>query len=181
MMNRYSKRDYTGKRISLKELSTVIYYSAGLRRRNYPDIGNRFYPSAGSRYPIELYPIVLQCENISPGIYHYHLKTHSLEFLWTYPDLENRVFNNIKQPEFKTASVMFALTAVTSRSELKYGPRGYRYVYMEAGHVSQNFYLAAAGLNLGCCSVGGFLDDGIDRLLNIDGFIEHTLLMLSFG
>lgn len=128
-----------------------------------------------------MYPIVFSCEGVNPGIYHYHLRNHSLEFLWTYPDLKDRVFRNVKQQEFRRSSVLFVITAITNRTEFKYGPRGFRYILMEVGHVCQNLYLGAAGLSLGSCSLGGFLDRGFDKLLDLDGYIEKTLVVIPVG
>lgn len=164
-----------------RELSTLLHYAAGIRSTGVDVSGNRFYPSAGARYPIEVYPIILNCTGIKPGIYHYHVRDHCLEFLWTYPDLNDRVLKNIKQQEFNKSSCIFVITAVSSRTELKYGPRGYRHILMEVGHVCQNLYLTASGLNLGVCSIGGFLDSGFNALLDLDGYIEKTLLVVSAG
>lgn len=181
MENRKSVREFSGQPTTERELSTILHYTAGIRSSGVDVTGNRFYPSAGARYPIEIYPIVLNCVGIKPGIYHYHVRSHSLEFLWTYPDLNDRLLKNIKQHEFISSSCIFVITAVSNRTELKYGPRGYRHILMEVGHVCQNLYLTAAGLNLGACAIGGFLDSGFNTLLDLDGYIEKTLLVVSVG
>lgn len=181
MMNRKSSREFSGAQITRKQLSTLLYYTAGLRNKRGEDVGNRFYPSAGARYPIEVYPIIWNCEGIKPGIYHYHVRDHTLEFMWTYDDLLDTVFKNIKQQNFRDGGCLFVITAVSNRTEFKYGPRGYRHILMEVGHVCQNTYLAAAGLDLGCCSIGGFLDQGFNALLDVDGYIEKTMLVVSLG
>lgn len=181
MLNRRSDREFSRNPITIKQLSTILYYSAGIRPNGKDITGNRFYPSAGARYPIEIYPIVFNCQGINPGIYHYHVRSHSLEFLWTHPNLNERVMNNIKQQEFAKSSCMFVITAVTSRTELKYGPRGYRHILMEIGHVCQNLYLTSSGLTIGACSIGGYLDSGFNDLLDLDGYIEKTLLVVAIG
>lgn len=181
MMRRKSTRQFSGLPLSKRQISTILYYTNGLRIKGAKDIGNRFYPSGGARYPLELYPIILNCEGIPTGVYHYHIKSHSLEFLWDYDDLEERVFNNIKQQEFRGCGCVMVVTAVTNRTEAKYGARGLRLILMEVGHLCQNLYLVATGMGIGTCSVGGFLDNGFNKILDIDGYIEKTQLVLPIG
>ncbi|MDF5808502.1 hypothetical protein P4123_14470 [Pseudomonas aeruginosa] len=40
-------------------------------------------PSGGSLHPVEVYPIVLNVDGIERGIYHYSVRRHGLERLWT--------------------------------------------------------------------------------------------------
>lgn len=51
----------------------------------------------------------------------------------------------------------------------------------EAGHLAQNICLLAGELNLGCCPIGGFLDEKVDRLLDIDKQKERSLYILALG
>ena len=49
-----------------------------------PDLGPtslRNYPSGGARYPLEVYPVVLNVQGLAQGFYHYHPFHHRLEFL----------------------------------------------------------------------------------------------------
>jgi SagB-type dehydrogenase family enzyme len=79
------------------------------------------------------------------------------------------------------ASVNWLWTAVTQRTFWKYGQRGTRYIYLDAGHAGQNLYLAAAALGLGCCAIGAFFDDEINSLLGVDGENETIVYMASVG
>ncbi|MCC6052995.1 MAG: nitroreductase family protein, partial [Desulfurococcaceae archaeon] len=44
---------------------------------------------------------------------------------------------------------------------------GFRYIYMEAGHIGQNIYLASAELDLGTVAVGAFHDEEIKRIIGL--------------
>jgi len=66
------------------------------------------------------------------------------------------------------ASCVFSITAVTERTARRYGTRAERYVQLEAGHVTQNVLLMAAGLGLGGTPVGAFNDDAVARTLGLD-------------
>jgi len=52
---------------------------------------------------------------------------------------------------------------------------------MDAGHIGQNLYLAATGLGLGCCTVGAFFDEEVDRLVGIDGEKEISVYLGAVG
>ena len=178
LFKRMSQRIFSNKRISNEKLSALLYYSAGLKTFREPWTGNRFYPSAGSRYPLETYVITINSE-LPQGIYHYYLKNHSLEKI--------RIFDNfgwdkfVTQPGFKNPACLIVLTAVFKRNTIKYGDRGYRFVLMESGHLSQNFYLTAVSIWLGCCLMGGFQDDKFNQLIDIDGKEESVLAVLVIG
>ena len=73
------------------------------------------------------------------------------------------------------------MTAVFSRTQNKYGERGYRYVLLEAGHVGQNLALAAEALGLRCAPLAGTRDETIETLLDIDGVTESLVYTLVFG
>ncbi|MDI6826751.1 MAG: SagB/ThcOx family dehydrogenase [Candidatus Aenigmarchaeota archaeon] len=59
------------------------------------------------------------------------------------------------------------ITADFSRTTSKYGERGERYVYLEAGHSAQNVYLQVTALNLGSVVVGAFNDQEVQNVLSI--------------
>jgi SagB-type dehydrogenase family enzyme len=63
----------------------------------------------------------------------------------------------------------------------KYGERAYRYIYMDAGHVAQNLYLAATALDLASCAVGAFFDDEVNKVLDLDGRDETAIYMATVG
>ena len=58
-------------------------------------------------------------------------------------------------------------TAVIPRSEVKYGINAYRFALLEAGHMAQNAYLLCTKNGLGCCTIGGFVNDAIVELLDL--------------
>jgi SagB-type dehydrogenase family enzyme len=59
--------------------------------------------------------------------------------------------------------------------------RAYRYIYMDAGHIAQNLYLAATALGLGCCAIGALYDEEVNRLVGADGVDETTVYMCAVG
>jgi SagB-type dehydrogenase family enzyme len=85
------------------------------------------------------------------------------------------------QGMLEEAACVFIWTAIVERSKWKYRERAYRYIYMDAGHIGQNLYLAATALNLGCCTVGAFFDEEVDRLIGVDGKEEISIYLGAVG
>lgn len=183
IQQRRSIRDFSGEPLKLEEISKLLYLANGITGVLQSDIplALRAAPSAGALYPIELYPIVLNVADVRPGVYHYNVKAHVLELLQpgNYRDL---LYNyTLKQEMILTASVVFLLTAVFKRTKSKYGERGYRYVLLDAGHIAQNLYLTATAMKLGVVSIGGFYDDALNQLLNVDGVDEAVVYIITVG
>jgi len=170
ILSRRSQREFKGKYISLRELSYILFLSCGISRIE-DEQPRRTYPSAGALYPIEVYPIILRVKNTPPGIYHYNVREHVLEKIKEekLTSLQKKVKLICCNQEFvEKAAVCFILTAIFTRTLRKYGERGYRYILLEGGHIGQNFYLTSTSLNLKCYAIGGFLDDEIRKLLDIE-------------
>lgn len=181
LANRESKRKFTMDNIKIKDLSSLLYFSAGLKSLVLKKNENRrFYPSAGARYPLEIYPFVFHVENIKPAIYHYHLKSHSLEKILAEPFYKDTM-KQFSQPWIHRASVLFVISAIFDRTEGKYGDRGLRHVYTEYGHIAQNISLIAEELGLGCCSIGGFVDDGLNTQIDFDKIDESVIGVIAVG
>lgn len=77
--------------------------------------------------------------------------------------------------------MLIIITAVFSRTIVKYKERGWRYIFFEAGHLSQNIYLISKLLKLNCCAIGGFLDEEIIKLLDLSPKNELPLYLIAIG
>jgi len=75
----------------------------------------------------------------------------------------------------------FVWTAVIPRTKWKYRERCYRYIYLDAGHIGENLYLAVEALGLGCCTIGAFYDEEINQLIGVDGIEETTIYLGVVG
>jgi len=64
---------------------------------------------------------------------------------------------------------------------VKYKDRGYRYIFIEAGHLGQNISLVAKNLNLSTCAIGGFIDEELNNLLDIDSQKESVIYIFAVG
>ncbi len=177
---RRSIRDFFPAAISFWELSQLLWATQGITWRAW-GVDFRAAPSAGALYPIETYVVVNRVEELVPGLYHYQVKERELAVLKEGDFGRDLARAGLGQGMLEQAACVFAWTAVVGRSKWKYRERAYRYIYMDVGHVGQNFYLAATALNLGCCTVGAFFDEEVDRLIGVDGKEEISVYLGAVG
>jgi SagB-type dehydrogenase family enzyme len=85
------------------------------------------------------------------------------------------------QELLEEAACVFVWTAIVGRSKWKYRERAYRYIYMDVGHIGQTLYLAATALDIGCCGVGAFFDEEVDRVMGVDGKNEISVYVGAVG
>ncbi len=180
ILNRHSTRSYSKTPLNLKELGLLLFGMCGLTRI-HPEFAFRTTPSAGGLYPIEVYPIINNVENLKPGVYHYDIKEHALECIQE-GDFRVETCNAcLGQKLVKDSAVNFIWTVIIDRSRWKYLQRCYRYIYLDCGHIAQNFYLVAEALNLGSCTIGALYDDEVNDILGIDGVYETVIYIGVVG
>ncbi len=187
LTTRRTARSFSEEPLSIDELSKLLHYSYGITGEAPETFSDGTYqklrasPSGGGLYPLEIYLVIFNVENVENGLYHYFVKEHCIELISAgdyRPFMSECVlFKDIVDK----AAVMFIVTAVFLRHKFKYGERGYRYTLLDAGHFGQNLYLTATALKLGCVAVCGFIDDKIDSFLNVDGVNESTVYTLCVG
>jgi len=180
LSHRRSVRDYSATPISLEELSQLLWATQGVTARA-GQYAFRTAPSAGALYPIETYIVVNRVRDLAEGIYHYDVRGHKLEVVRKGSFGEELAQAALGQGMLQEGAFAFVWTAVVARSKWKYRERAYRYIYMDAGHIGQNAYLAAEALGMGCCTVGAFLDEEVNSIMGIDGKSEIAVYLCSVG
>jgi SagB-type dehydrogenase family enzyme len=185
ILGRSSCRDYGFKAMTLDETSAVLRAGYGVKGIKYwEDVGflARTIPSGGALYPLEIYLIVNRIENIPKGVYHYCIKPALLEQVHDV-DINGFYLSQlfIGQPYIADSAAILVACTMMERNMHKYGDRGYRYILFEAGHMFQNMLLTANGLGLGTLNLGGFLDDELTNLLQLDPDKEVPLYAMAIG
>jgi SagB-type dehydrogenase family enzyme len=177
---RRSTRSYSTKPMTVDELGRLLFLATGISADKWGN-ARRTAPSSGALYPIEVYAVAHNVEEIERGAYHYALREHALELVRA-EDLRSRVVEQGLHQEFlgECGAVLF-LTQILQRMRPKYQDRSYRYGLLEAGHIGENAYLAATSAGLGACGVGAFMDDAINEMLGVDGIDEAVVYMLAVG
>lgn len=178
---RESQREYTDEELTLTELSYLLWCTAGVKWA-FPGGAFRTVPSAGCCHAIDTYLAINRVEGIKPGLYRYIAMEHALETLPAYPDLgEDMNTVCFDQPCVKQAAVVFIWTVEAYRMTWKYGERGYRNIFLDAGHICQNLYLSVQPVGCGCCAIGAFKDQNLNDMLNLDGIDQFVLYLATVG
>lgn len=193
MVKRRSIRQYTGDTISLDYLATVLHAGAGITaemnyRFNSSDeevkLYSRSVPSGGGLYPVEIYIAVNNVERLSPGIYKYHSKTDSIIKLFDKMTLDLLFAANSIHQDFISLSrsnAVFLLVGHPWKVMRKYGNRGMRFMFQEAGGISQHINLAVAALGLGGVECASFYDDEVHKILKLDGLYRSFIHSIVVG
>jgi SagB-type dehydrogenase family enzyme len=177
---RRSQREFSPHPITFAELSQLLWATQGITARAW-GYDFRAAPSAGALYPIETYVVVNRMNELTQGLYHFDIKENQLILLKEGNFGRDLSRAGLGQEMLEEASCVFIWTAIVARSKWKYRERAYRYIYMDAGHMGQNLYLAATAMNLGCCTVGAFYDEEVDRIIGVDGREEISIYLGAIG
>ena len=148
-------------------------------------------PSAHALYGLTLTAIVgnVDGDTLPAGIYTYKPETHTLVAVVDGDHREAVARTTLADRDWLgKAAVMFLLSGDLGAATHHFkeqpppGLRGQRYLWIEAGHVSQNVYLAATEAGLGAVLVAGFDDD---QLLGLTPAVvpagTHPLALLALG
>jgi SagB-type dehydrogenase family enzyme len=177
LYKRRSVRTYGDEHLSIKEVAQLLWAGQGITELSS---GLRTAPSAGATYPIELYVVAGNIDGLEPGVYRYFPNTHSLRLVLSGDIRHELSAAALQQPSVSHAPATILITGIVSRIEQRYGRRAERYVYMEAGHVSQNIYLQATALKIATVVVGAFQDNSVTDLLML-GNDESVLYLMPVG
>jgi SagB-type dehydrogenase family enzyme len=176
LSKRRSIRSYKDKPLTLAEISQLLWAAQGITSSR----GLRAAPSAGALYPLEIYVVTGNVNDLPDGIYNYKPLKHTLARI-VKGDKRNELCNAaLGQSSIKTAAAVIVFSAVYERTTMKYGDRGIHYVYIETGHAAQNVFLQAVSLDLGTVVIGAFHDDAVKEVLKMPD-MEKPLYIMPVG
>ncbi len=170
---RRSVRSYEDEPLTLEEVSQLLWSAYGITytRESMPAFirgGFKTAPSAGARYPLEIYLVVGDVKGLLPGIYWYVPEGHVIHRLADGDVRLDLQAACLSQKFAGEAPVSIVWSAVYERCTEKYGERGQeRYVCMDLGHSAQNVYLQCGSLGLGTCAIGAFTDEALKKLIGM--------------
>ncbi len=180
---RESIREFDAKGISFEELSQllqVVYFNKNnvdlpenINIENQPQRIYKNIASGGGMYPVELYYISLNTNGIPKGTYHYNLKNKSLDLLHKFSEddvqeIRKAYMVDIRNViDFENAGGIIVLGGMVHRGSFKYGNRSVIFNYIDSGAIINNIYLLTGELNMGCCAIGGYIDDTLKKYLGL--------------
>lgn len=189
---RRSVRSYTGDRINRAQLASLLRAAAGATvevdvpagQESQVSLRFRSAPSGGGLYPVDLHLLALGVDGVARGCYRYDSVTDSLVQLGDASRVD-AFLGCLAVPEeliaVRHAAAVLLLVGHPWRSMRKYGDRGMRFVFHEAGAMSEHLHLAAAALGLGSVDCASFYDDEANEALDFDGVYQALLHMVVVG
>ncbi len=178
--DRRSSRAYSEEPLSLEALSQLLWSTHGVTASR-GEHEFRTTPSAGACYPIDVYVVANNVVGLDEGLYRYLVGSHELVLMRAGAVGVEVTKAALGQRMCESAAATFVWTAVVPRTTGRYGERGHRYLFLDAGHVGQNLYLAATALGLGVCCIAAFDDDAMNRVVEVDGTIETVVYAAVAG
>lgn len=179
---RRSVRAYSEEPFTVEELSWLLWACQGVKDIVGRPATLRNVPSAGARHPFETYVLVNNVDGLAKGLYRFLASEHKLAAVNLDDDIADRVTEGCYKQRFvKNCAAAFIFTADIYRMYWRYGERGYRYMHLDAGHASQNLYLAAEAIGGGACAIGAFYDEKLNRALGIDGENQFAVYVTTTG
>jgi len=165
---RRSHRNFLKRSLTLQQVGQLAWAAQGLETPG----GYRTTPSAGATYPLELFVVNRD------GLFRYLPVEHSLEKV-SDKDLRAGLAGAACGQNFiEAAPVTLVFAAQFTRTTARYGERGVRYVYMEAGHAAENVQLQAQALNLGSVAVGAFDDASVRKVLSLPRNLDPVYMVV---
>ncbi len=176
LQNRRSIREYSQNSLKIEEVSQLLWSAQGITS----DTGGRTAPSAGALYPLKVYLIVGNVENLVTGVYEYNPQEHELIPLID-GDVREKLSNAaLGQTPVREGAIDIVISAVYEHTTRKYGDRGIRYAQIETGHAAQNLCLQATALDLGSVTIGAFDDNQVKMILGMPAN-ESPLYIIPVG
>jgi SagB-type dehydrogenase family enzyme len=171
LAKRRSIRSFRDVKLELAHVSQLLWAAQGITG----DDGLRAAPSAGARYPIELYAVLPE------GVFRYHPETHSMTQAID-RDIRRELCVAAQQQEsIVEAPLTVAFAVVKTRTQSRYGKsRGERYVHLDVGHSAENVLLQAVSLGLGAVPIGAFDDAKVHEVLGLPAD-QEALYMIPVG
>ena len=147
-------------------LGTLLFLAAGVTRftaHGDERVWFRTAMSAGNLHPVEIYVV-------RSGVHHYQPLEHALVAL--------RRPDEVPDPGPGAALV---LSGIPFRTCWKYGERGWRHLWWDAGTILANLLAVAAAHGVAARVQAGFADDAVAQLVGIDGVEELPLVVVQLG
>jgi len=174
-----------GERIpSLSDLARVLYFSAGItKKKTYPggEIYFRAASCTGALYEFELYVVCTDLSGLKAGIYHFGPGDFALRLLRA-GDYRSVLARATAGEESVThAPVTIVCAGTYWRNAWKYRTRTYRHFGWDNGTILANMLAMTAALQTPAKVVLGFVDDQVNRLLDLDTEREVAFSMVGIG
>lgn len=199
--SRRSVREMGKAPLTMKQLSTLLYYGDGASGKfdfntfdNMPPtvtLGDEYIgvvrcsPSGGGLYPVSLYFVAFNVEGLEQGIYVYLPLMHAIRLVRKLDRREmdeyDRISNFGINIENDTLGIAIYYVYSLYDNSRKYGDMAMQFAYIEAGEIAENIQLTATALNLAATDIGGYEKGLTEAFLGLDGLTKYILHLTLVG
>jgi SagB-type dehydrogenase family enzyme len=156
--------------VDLPALARLLHLSAGVVRLAERPDGRRYRfratGSAGGQFPYELYVASCGVDGLTDGVHWFDPLRHALVRVGPAPRGE---------------ATTVVISGIPWRTGSRYGERGFRHLYWDAGGVAANLLAVAEDAGLAPRLRTVFPDAAVTRLVGADGVQEFPLALVTFG
>jgi SagB-type dehydrogenase family enzyme len=159
--------------VDVTTLARLLFFTAGVTRTSASStFEERTYfrtaMSAGNLHPVEVYVVCAGVEGVADGVHHFAPLEFGLTTLRTGVPAQ-------------APRCAFVFTGIPWRTAWKYGERGFRHLYWDAGTMLANTLAIADAHRVDARVWTGFVDDDVARLVGVDGIAEFPLALVTIG
>ena len=168
----------------LPALAATLHLSAGItRERRAGGEGVQFRAAActGALYHVELYLVCGDLPGLPAGVYHFGVHDSALRRLRAGDYRAVLVEATGSEPAVAAAPAVIVCTSTYWRNAWKYQARTYRHCFWDTGTILANLLAAAAAQRLPARLVLGFVDETLNRLLDLNSEREVALAVVPLG
>lgn len=190
--DRKTSRNFDGTTIPLEKLSNLLYLTFGhIHGKQWDELQElkinfsserKSAPSGTGLQACEAYLAVCHVDTLEPGFYRYHPESHSIDLLT--PGCDDEMISYLVCDQFwlKGAACGIFITVDMERKWHKTDfSRGYAYIFLEAGHISQTALLGATALGLKTWLTGSVRDAFVADKLQVDGHRSFPVTTVFIG
>jgi SagB-type dehydrogenase family enzyme len=163
--------------LDLAGLARLLFFAAGVTRILH-GVLFRAAPSAGALYPTELYAVCGPLADLPAGVYHFEPAEFALRRLRD-GDFRARLAASAAEPAIAGQPLCLVLTGIPWRTTWKYGQRGYRHLFWDAGAIVANLLALAAAAGWDARVLLGFVDEQVAGLVGIGEPEEYPLALVT--
>jgi SagB-type dehydrogenase family enzyme len=168
----------------LEAIAQLLYLSAGItRHRKYPggEIYFRAAACTGALYEVELYLVCGDLANLAAGVYHFAAAEFGLRKLRIGDYRGVLVEATAAEHAIAHAPLTVVCTCTYWRNAWKYQDRTYRHFGWDNGTLLANLLAVATAQGLPAKVVCGFVDETVNRLLDVDPHREVAFSLVPLG
>ena len=191
LLQRYTGRNFApDAQLSLAHAARLLQRSFGVQGQRImaPDawVFKKTAPSAGGLHPVEAYVLAQRVDGVACGLYHYHPLQHALEPMQALGPHDARALALrmvADQDWFADAPMLVVLAARAARNFWKYRnhAKALRALLLDAGHLSQNFYLLAAEAGMPAFVTAAINEEEIEQAFGLDPLCDVVIAVCGCG